>query len=385
MRKLILILITLSIIISPNVFSHSYAEGEFETTEQVQNELYKAKILDVEYLEPDEDNPIFTESMMVTLEMLNSDYKGEQFEVLHHLTGNYGYDIKVDPGDKVLVNIQELEDGTVEVYISEYLRDTYIYIIGAIFIGLILIIGRIKGLKTLITLGLTILLIIKGLLPGLLAGYSPILLTIAIAFLITLITTLTVGGLNRKSYAAIIGVLGGVFVAGLIAYIIGSQVKLTGLSSEEAVMLMYIPQGVQFDFRGLLFAGIIMGSLGAVMDVGMSISSSMEEIRNANPDIPIKDLLMSGMNIGKDIMGTMANTLILAYTGSSIPLLLVFTAYGEDFTKIINLDIIATEIIRSLAGSIGLVLCIPLTALATVVLLEKSKKVKQNTDNTNKI
>jgi len=215
--------------------------------------------------------------------------------------------IIVKQGEWIYLTVENTEEGSVEVYISEYLRDTYIYIVAAIFVALILVIGRLKGLKTIITLMLTILLILKGLLPGLLAGYSPIILTIGIAFIITLITILTIGGFTRKSYAAIIGVLGGVFAAGLIAYVIGSQVKLTGLSSEEAVMLLYIPQGIQFDFRGLLFSGIIIGASGAVMDVGMSISSSMEEIKNANPSISKKALMMSGMNVGKDIMGTMAN------------------------------------------------------------------------------
>jgi len=385
LKKIILILFAVFIIISPSALSYSYAEGEMEITEEVQSELVKAKILDVEYLEADENNPIFTESMIVTVEILSGKYKGEFFEIHHNLTGNFSYDIYVEPGDRVLVTLENMDDGSIEVYISEYLRSTYIYIVAAIFVALILIIGRMKGLKTIITLVLTILLILKGLLPGLLAGYNPIALTVGIALIIVVITILTVGGINRKSYAAIIGVLGGVFVAGIIAYVVGSEVKLTGLSSEEAIMLMYIPQGVQFDFKGLLFAGIIMGALGAVMDVGMSISSSMEEIRNADPTMSTKQLIMSGMNVGKDIMGTMANTLILAYTGSSIPLLLLFTAYGEDFTKVINLDIIATEIIRAFAGSIGLVLCIPLTALAAGILTEKHRNGEQNLSDIDKI
>ena len=142
----------------------------------------------------------------------------------------------------------------------------------------------------------------------------------------------------------------------------------------EAMMLAYIPQEVNFDFRSLLFSGIILGSLGAVMDVGMSISSAIEEIYNANSNITRKDLFTSGMNVGKDIMGTMTNTLILAYTGSSIPILLLFMAYETSMIKILNLDIIATEVIRSLAGSIGLVLTIPLTAFIASVLIKKDNK-----------
>lgn len=350
------------------------AMDEYVDTEPV---IERAIILEVETLDDAAlENDFFIESMLVTLEVLSGEYKGEQFQVVHSLTGSFGYDIIVEPGDKVLITVEDFGDGLVEVYISEYLRDTYIYIIAILFIVLLVLLGGIKGLKTILTLTLTLVLILKVLLPGLLAGYSPILLTIGISIAITVITILTVGGVNTKSYAAIIGVLGGVFVSGIIAYIVGTKVSLTGMSSQEAMMLMYIPQGVNFDFRGLLFAGIIMGALGAVMDVGMSIASAMEEIKKANPNIETKPLIMAGMNVGKDIMGTMSNTLILAYTGSTIPLLLLFTAYQDSLTKIINLDIIATEIIRAFAGSIGLILCIPLTAIVAGVLTEKFHKDK---------
>lgn len=358
------------------VFVEDYVETEFV--------IERAKVLDVEVLDEDTlENDFFEENLLVTLELLTGEYKGQQFQVTHSLTGSFGYDILVNPGDKVLVTVEDFGEGAVEVYISEYLRDTYVYWVFAIFVALLILLGGFKGVKTVVTLVLTILLILKLLLPGLLAGYNPILLTILVSFIITLVTIIVVGGANTKSYAAIIGVLGGVFVAGIIAYVIGSKVRLTGLSSQEAMMLMYIPQGVNFDFRGLLFAGIIMGALGAVMDVGMSIASSMEEIKNANPTISTKALVMSGMNVGKDVMGTMANTLILAYTGSAIPLLLLFTAYQDPLVKIINLDIIATEIVRAFTGSIGLILCIPLTAITAGLLKDKFDK-KKNTDEDRK-
>lgn len=377
-RMGIIILLIIMMISIGNTFvfaDEMMVGGDIENNSVIE----KAKILDVEVLDDVAlEDIFFEESFLVTLEILTGTYKGQQFQSIHNLTGNLGYDIYVNPGDKVLVTIEESEEGTVEVFISEYLRDTYVYWVFILFIALLILLGGIKGIKTIITLALTILLVIKGLLPGLLAGYSPILLTILISIIITLVTIIVVGGWNTKSFAAIIGVLGGVFVAGIIAYIIGSKVRLTGMSSDEAMMLMYIPQGIRFDYRGLLFAGIIMGALGAVMDVGMSIASSMEEISNVNPNISTKELIISGLNVGRDIMGTMANTLILAYTGSAIPLLLLFTAYQDSFIKIINLDIIATEIIRAFSGSIGLILSIPLTAVTAGLLKSKLGNRKNN-------
>lgn len=344
--------------------------------------IERAKILEVQQIEGDEGFEFFEERVIVKLEILSGEHKGLQLETIHGVTGNQAFDILVEPGNKVLVTIEE--NGEVEAFISEYVRDDYIKIVMALFVVLLIIVGGIKGIKTIITLVLTLGLILRVLIPGLLAGYSPILLTIVISLIITVITILIVGGMNKKSCGAIIGVLGSVLFAGLLAYFVGTKARLTGLSSEESMMLMYIPQGVDFNYSGLLFAGIIMGALGAVMDVGMSIASAIDEVKRANPLLTTKELIISGMNVGKDIMGTMSNTLILAYTGSAIPLLLLFTAYSEPYSKIINLDIIATEIIRALTGSVGLILCVPLTALISGILISKSD-VKENNKNKEEI
>ncbi|MBF8982433.1 YibE/F family protein [Lutibacter sp. B2] len=313
------------------------------------------------------------QTQQVKLEITSGKYKGESFEIINVLSGNYAFDIPVKVGDKVVVVIEELEDYNIQVSIVEYVRKDYIVYLCIVFVILILLVGRMKGLKATITLALTMFAIVKILLPMILKGVNPIPITILIAVGITIITMFIIGGFNSKSIAAIAGTTGGVLTAGLIAYWIGSKVRLTGLGSEEATMLLYIPQGVKFNFRSLLFSGIIIGSLGAVMDIGMSIASAMEEIYKANQDMTRKELFTSGMNVGKDVMGTMTNTLILAYTGSSIPLLLLFMAYETSMIKILNLDMVATEIIRSLAGSIGLILTIPITALVASTLM-KSKK-----------
>ena len=167
------------------------------------------------------------------------------------------------------------------------------------------------------------------------------------------------------------GTAGGLSAAAGIAIVVGILANLNGLSNEEAQMLLFMSQDIQYNFQGLLFAGIIIGALGAVMDVSMSIASAMDEIQRVGTNMTLKSLFESGMNVGKDVMGTMANTLILAYTGTSIPLLLVFMTYEQPFIKLINLDFLATELIRALSGSIGLVLAIPITAIVSALLLTK--------------
>lgn len=182
---------------------------------------------------------------------------------------------------------------------------------------------------------------------------------------------LIISGLSRKTFSAIIGTVGGVVLAGALALIIGTLAKLTGLGNEEANMLMFIPHDVYFNFKGLLFAGIIIGTMGATMDVGMSIASAMNEIKENSPQIKKADLIKAGMNVGKDTMATMANTLILAYVGGSLHLLLLLIAYETPFSHIINWDMIASEIVRAIAGSIGIIFTIPITALASAFIEER--------------
>ncbi|SCX95164.1 YibE/F family protein [Alkaliphilus peptidifermentans] len=370
MKKYYLIVLIIAILLTGFSYGADSAEDEMITE--------RGKVIYVEEVEADG----FLEGSLVTIEVLSGKYKGEQYTINHYITGSFAYDLPVKPGDKVLLIVEEYEDNSVDIYIADYIRDTYVFSVIGIFMILLIIIGKKTGVKTLITLGITITLVMKLLLPGILKGYSPILLTVITSILITFITIFIIAGINTKSMSAIIGVMGGVVIAGLITFIVGSQVKLTGLSNEEATMLMYIPQNIEFDFRGLLFSGIMLGALGAVMDVGISVASAMEEIKRVSPHIKAKELIVSGMNVGKDIMGTMTNTLILAYTGSAIPLLLLFMAYETSIIKIINLDIIATEIIRAVAGTIGLILTIPITAFASGVMYEKFGNASKNKEDT---
>ncbi|HSH34909.1 YibE/F family protein [Schnuerera sp.] len=364
MKNKIWIVLLLIILIPLNVY------GEF--LEPVDTYMERALILEAEEGEiVEEIEGMLSQVQYVKLKIISGKYKDQIFDVENHLSNNLAYDILVKEGDKVVVGIEEYSDDTLEVYISDYARQSHIFYLLGVFILLIVFIGRKKGVKAVLTLAFTIFMIMKVLLPLMLKGINPIPISVLVSIIVTIITIFIIGGVNNKSISAIIGTSSGVIIAGFIAYFVGSNVRLTGLSAEEATMLMYIPQGVNFDFRSLLFSGIILGALGAIMDVGMSIASSIEEIHNANTSLTKKELFNSGMNVGKDIMGTMTNTLILAYTGSSIPLLLLFMAYETSMIKIINLDIIATEIVRSLSGSIGLVLTIPLTAFISTILIKK--------------
>ena len=306
---------------------------------------------------------------------ISKPYKGELFtaENTIHLDAVYQYAVK--EGDKVVLFLEKDEEGEITAaYIADPVRDSYLLYLLLFFLFLLVLIGKGKGIKAVITLVLTIGSIIKILLPGILKGYSPICLSILISIGIIIITLWVVSGWNRKTMTAIIGTTGGVGIAGIIAWWVGIQANLSGLSSSEAQMLLYIPQGEHFDLKGILFAGIILGALGAVMDVSMSIASALYELKKANPLLTRKELIQSGMNVGKDVMGTMSNTLILAYAGGAIHVMLLFLAYEFSLLEIMNMDMIATEVVRALSGSIGLLLAIPLTTIVGALLLQNHQQ-----------
>lgn len=317
------------------------------------------------------------ESNLQILEMLitKGPHKGEKVNAEYELNYNFSNkynSIPLKVGDEALLFIEENVAGDVKkAYVAEIVRDKYLLYLVIGFIALLLIVGRWKGFKAVISLTITIFAVLKILLPAILSGWDPVLVSVLICVGVICVSMLVISGFNRKTFSAIIGTAGGVILAGVIALIIGTLAKLTGLGNEEANMLMFIPHDVYFDFKGLLFAGIIIGTMGATMDVGMSIASAMNEIKENSPEINKADLIKAGMNVGKDTMATMANTLILAYVGGSLHLLLLLIAYETPFTHIINWDMIASEVLRAIAGSIGIIFAIPITALASAFIEEK--------------
>lgn len=366
------ILLTLLVIVSIFVASEFIQErlGSSLGSDEMEEEAVKATIVrmvqEEEIISQSEEAQSESEweTQFVDVKIDKGDHKGQTIRAENVIDPRLAHSITVEKNDKVLVYINEDNKGNaVNASIIGHSREMYLYILIGTFALLLIAVGALKGLKAIVTLSITIAIIIKILLPLILLGYNPLWISIASCAVIIAITLIIISGLNKKTVSAIIGTSGGVIAAGLIALFVGTLSKLTGLGNEEAQMLFFIPQKIELDFQGLLFAAILIGTLGAVMDVGMSIASSMNEIENAKPDITSRELIKAGMNIGKDIMGTMSNTLILAYTGGSMHLMLLLMAYNVPFLELINQDIIATEVVRALSGSIGLILSIPLTAL----------------------
>ncbi len=341
-------------------------------SEEYHLDLYKARVTKIKQIV--EDVASGNKTQIAEIKIINKEHKGMVTEVTNTMTGNSLYDIELKKGILVSIHKEQWESGEVFFYVIGYERVNYVMqIIGIFLIALILIGGR-KGIKAIVALSVTIFLVLYVLIPLLLKGHNPTLVSIAVCALATVITLTIIAGFNKKSLSAIIGTVGGLMIGGSLAYFYGVAAKLTGFSSAEAQMLMYLPERIEFDYRGLLFCGIIIGALGAAMDVSISIASALTEIWEKDANLSFRQMVKHGMNIGRDIMGTMANTLILAYTGASLSMFLIFIGFNKSANEIINLDSVTTEIIRAVAGSIGLLFAIPLTAVTFALLSDQRFK-----------
>jgi len=385
MKRLISILVVL-MMLSSLLIGGTFADTKdqnlrdyYDEQMNVKEEVVKAKIIAITYDDTAEerpDIPLETDIRYqhLKIELVNGSHKGEVYTVRNTVEYVNPYNLIFKQSENILLYQTETEDGKIEgLRIFERPRTDAIVFIIALLILALVVIGGLKGIKSAITLIFTGLIIFLVMIPLLLKGYNPIAVSVIVATLTSTFTLIVVSGKNRKTLTAILGTVGGVMAAAIIAILVGNWARLTGLGNEEAQLLAYVPHFRNLDYKGLLFAGIVVGALGAVMDVAMSISSAMSEIEQIHPRISNKDLFKSGMNVGRDIMGSMSNTLILAYVGSSIQALLLFYSFRVSSYAIINMDHMASEIIRAMAGSIGLVLAIPITAF--IYISNRQEKV----------
>lgn len=311
-------------------------------------------------------------SQMVTLEIRSGAHTGERFKVENIMSRAFNIDCR--PGLNITCNVRET-NGTVDgVDIFGYNRETMIFGLAGLFLAILLFIGRKKGLYSAISLVFTIIIILFFMVPKILQGYNPVTMAGITAIVTTAVAICIVSGWNNKSIAAIIGILGGVLASGLVAFIAGKVGNLSGMHLPEASEVIYLAQEVPIKVPGILTAGVIISALGAIMDVAITISSSIFEVRAANTKMGVKELYNSGMNVGKDAMGTMSNTLILAFAGSSLSVLIIIMLYNLPYLRLINIDLLGVEFLQGLAGSIGLTLTVPITALCAAVFAAKAKR-----------
>ena len=283
----------------------------------------------------------------------------------------YGAECKV--GTNVIVQVSSY-DGNVSASVFNYDRTGALLGMAAVFLISLVLIGKRKGLTSALGLIFTLICIVFLYLPMMYLGASPFLSAVIVTVLTTFVTMYLIGGFSKKTYCAILGTVGGVVVAGLAASLFGKIGHITGYNVQDIETLMYIGQYTPLNIGGLMFSGILIASLGAVMDVAMSISTSIEELHFHDPGMTKKELFNSGIKIGGDMMGTMSNTLILAFTGGSLTTLMIFYSYSMPFLQMFNSYEMGIEILQGLAGSLGVILTVPLVSLIAAVMMGKSEK-----------
>lgn len=309
------------------------------------------------------------------VELTSGKWKGETREIVNYLTAYTNVDAKI--GTRVIVRLDVDEDGQMQVVaVPSYQRTPMLLGLIVLFAALLAGIGRKKGLMALLGLAYTLAGVWFVLIPMLRRGADPMLVTILIVALTAAASLFLLTGWSRKTLCATLGCIGGVAAAGLLAALAGTISPFNGFNLPEAEELVLRSLDGKLQISGLFVSGILIASLGAVMDVAMSISSACWELRTLNPDISRGQLFRSGMNIGRDAMGTMANTLILAFAGSSLNVLLLFQIYDYPMMQLFNADTIAAEAIRGLAGSIGILLCVPLVAALSAQIMGPRKTKK---------
>lgn len=282
----------------------------------------------------------------------------------------------VEVGNTIIVYSNPDPDIDVKYMFAEFHRVTVLWVLIAVFALLLLVFGRGKGVNTLISLIYTIGAIFLVFIPGVLSNGNIYLWAISTCAYIILMTLLIVCGYTRKSLAAIIGCASGTAVSGILVIFCDQFLHLTGLVSEDSMYLMMLNTDNPVDIKAIIFASIVLGAVGAVMDVAMDISSALAEIKSQIPDIDRKQLIKSGFAIGRDVMGTMSNTLILAYIGSSLATTLLLVAYNSSTLLLFNTEMIVVELLQAIAGSFGILLSIPLTSFVCGVLYADKKAEK---------
>jgi uncharacterized membrane protein len=270
------------------------------------------------------------------------------------------------PGDRVYLE-RAVGPESDRFYISDFVRTSPLFWIGALFVGLILLVGRGKGLRSLTGTLLSLLVIFFFILPQIVAGRDPVLISIVGSVALLAVSTYLIYGWNFKAHAAVMGMMLSLVLTGVLAWLFVRWTRLTGLSVEESSYLV-MELGAGLDFRGLVLGGIIIGSLGVLDDICVGQASAIFELANTNRDLGWRRLFRSSLNIGRDHIAAMVNTLLMAYVGASLPLMLVFTIYREPIWRRINREPIAEEIVRTLVGSVGLVLAVPITGLIASLL-----------------
>ncbi len=351
-----------------------YAQSELVPEKQV---TVKAQVLDVLDQEIKNIPGLDTQTNYQTIRI--KVLEGEEIGKVVTIQNDY---LNLEVGEVFyLTHTTNSVDGTDAYAVSDPYRLPALYFFIGLFVLIVFLFGGIQGIRGLAALCISLLLILYVLFPAVLHGYSPILVSIAVSSFVIIVGSYITHGFNKTTSAAVVGMVLTIIITGALAYVAVQKTRLSGFSTEESVYLN-LNTGGHLDFAGLLLGGIIIGLLGVLYDAAIGQAVAVEELHQVAPHLGKKVIFKRAQRIGREHIGALVNTLAIAYVGASLPLLLLFyNSPTKDIGLTINREIFATEIVRTMVGSIGLVLAVPITTIIAVLWLVRPLSKKQ-IDNT---
>lgn len=358
----------------------SLAQTDNTATQIPDDRVFKAEIIKIteeKIIERVDGSKALQQNIL--LRGLEKEWKGKEIEHLGISEIDVASANTYKVGDKVMVSEVKNIDGATDYYIVDLIRSGYLFWLALIFVVVIIAVGKKKGIKSLLSLVVSFFVIIKFIVPKIINGSSPLVVGVLGAVIILAIIIYLTEGWNKKSHIAVVSVFFSLIITFILSWVFTYLTRLTGLAQEDAVFLLGVNNGT-IDFKGLLLTGIMIGTVGVLDDVIVGQIESVAQIRKANPNLTNKQVYKSAYEVGNSHLGAIVNTLFLTYAGASLPLLLLFylNPIGPvSFTQVVNNEMIATEIVRTLVGSIGVAASLPIsTILATIWL--KDKNIQQN-------
>jgi uncharacterized membrane protein len=329
--------------------------------------IWRAKVLDI----TSEKTEFMPGIGDVTLQQIEAQIQeGEDKNRIVSFTNDY---LPLEAGDAFFIRYFIATDGSEYFQVHEVNRTGPLLLLVLLFSVVVLVFGKLQGVRSLVSLGASLLAIVFVLIPLLLHGYPPVLVSVLVASLILLVAIYFTHGFHIRSHIALMGTIGTVILTGILAQLAILWTRLSGFASEESIYLNFNTLG-ELDFVGLLLGGIIIGVLGVLDDIAITQTAVVYELYGMDEKVSEKEVYKKALRVGKEHVGALVNTLVLAYVGVSLPLLLYMATSQASFGVVMNQEVIATEIVRTIVGSIGLIFTVPITTFLAVFILGKRRK-----------
>ena len=312
---------------------------------------------------------------ILLIKLLEGPHAGQLVEIDYGQRQIRPEGLNIRPGDTILVTVGQSPDGTLTAYFTDFVRSRPLLILFASYVLLSILVSGWKGVRSLLSMMISLLIIIGYIIPQILNGKDPVIVSIIGSFVLLSVTLYLTYGWALKTHSAVLGTLTALILTGFLANFFVDFTSLTGFGSEDALFLIQ-QADFQINLRGLVLGGILIGTLGVLDDLVITQASAVFEIYLADPTRKFSELFRSAMRIGQDHVAATVNTLVLAYAGAALPTLLLFSLSGEQYSYLINLEFVTEEIVRTLVGSLGLMAAVPLTTTLSCLFAVRHDQLK---------